>query len=135
MNDPRIPQSPAAREEQFLALLRAGAGAAEPGHGLFDTGPGESDDVSLQPFAACEVTAGAAGAEAPPLRAGWRFANVVWRALWRAWRFTRELSGDDAYERYLQHMAGAHPGQTPMSRAQHYALRQDEKWNRLSRCC
>jgi uncharacterized short protein YbdD (DUF466 family) len=135
MNDPRFRQSAAAREEQFLALLRSGAGAAEPGHGLFDTGPRESKDVLFQTFAACETTTGAGVAEAPPLRAGWRLANVIWRLLWRAWRFTRELSGDDAYERYLEHMARAHPGQAPMSRAQHYALRQDEKWNRLSRCC
>jgi uncharacterized short protein YbdD (DUF466 family) len=135
MTAPTIQQSAADREEQFLALLRAGAGAAEPGHGLFDTEVRESAGVLLQTFAATELRAGAAGADAPPLAVSWRAVNALWRLLWSAWRFTRQLSGDDAYERYMQHMARAHPGQMPLSRAQHYALRQDEKWNRLSRCC
>jgi uncharacterized short protein YbdD (DUF466 family) len=91
--------------------------------------------VPFQPVAAAQVPAGGAGAEAPPQAVSWRAVNALWRLLWGVWRFTRELSGDDAYERYLQHMARAHPGQTPLSRAQHYAQRQDEKWNRLSRCC
>ena len=52
-----------------------------------------------------------------------------------AWRLTRQLSGDDAYERYLAHVARFHPGEVPMTRAEHFAFRQNEKWNRLSRCC
>jgi uncharacterized short protein YbdD (DUF466 family) len=51
------------------------------------------------------------------------------------WRFLRQASGDDAYERYLEHMAGAHPGAAAMSRSQYFRFRQDEKWNRITRCC
>ena len=28
--------------------------------------------------------------------------NRAWRSLWFAWRFLRQASGDDAYDRYLQ---------------------------------
>jgi len=52
-----------------------------------------------------------------------------------AWSFVRQVSGDDAYERYLQHLDRFHPGQAPMSRSDHYKLHQEQKWARLSRCC
>jgi uncharacterized short protein YbdD (DUF466 family) len=52
-----------------------------------------------------------------------------------AWRFLRQVSGDDAYERYLRHMAERHPGETPMSRAEHFRFCQEQKWSRISRCC
>jgi uncharacterized short protein YbdD (DUF466 family) len=77
-------------------------------------------------------------ASAPPgsaTSAAWWAANLSWRKLWQAWRYLREVSGDDAYERYLVHLAHAHPGQTPMTRAEHFKLRQEQKWSRLSRCC
>jgi uncharacterized short protein YbdD (DUF466 family) len=45
------------------------------------------------------------------------------------------VSGDDAYERYLEHLARFHPGEAPMSRAEHFRIRQDQKWSRISRCC
>jgi uncharacterized short protein YbdD (DUF466 family) len=61
--------------------------------------------------------------------------NCGWRLLWSVWRFLRQASGDDAYERYLEHMAGAHPGAAAMSRSQYFRFRQDEKWNRITRCC
>ena len=63
---------------------------------------------------------------------GWR---RLWRELQQAWRFVREVSGDDAYERYLEHVARFHPTEKPMSRAEHFRFRQEQKWNRLSRCC
>ena len=53
----------------------------------------------------------------------------------RSWRFTRALSSDDAYERYLAHVTRSHPGQVPMTRAQYYRFQQDQKWSRVSRCC
>jgi uncharacterized short protein YbdD (DUF466 family) len=61
--------------------------------------------------------------------------SALWRGLRLAWRFLRQISGDDAYERYLWHMARCHPDQTAMSRTQHFAFQQQQKWNRPSRCC
>jgi len=79
-----------------------------------------------------------AKAAPPPPYAGsgvWAILNPVWRGLWRAWRFAREVSGDDAYERYLYHMARSHPGQVPMTRSNYHRFRMEQKWNRISRCC
>jgi uncharacterized short protein YbdD (DUF466 family) len=53
----------------------------------------------------------------------------------RAWAFLREVSGDDAYERYLAHHARAHPGETPLSRKELYRREQDRKWSGPRRCC
>ena len=61
--------------------------------------------------------------------------NYVSRGLWTAWRFLRQASGDDAYERYLEHMVVEHPGTPPLSPAQYFRFRQDQKWNRITRCC
>jgi uncharacterized short protein YbdD (DUF466 family) len=51
------------------------------------------------------------------------------------WRFVREVTGDDAYERYLAHQQRAHPDELPMSRDQYYRFRLDQKWSKVSRCC
>jgi uncharacterized short protein YbdD (DUF466 family) len=51
------------------------------------------------------------------------------------WRIMRELSGDDAYERYLQHSAGKHPHLTPLSRKAFFKQEQTRKWNGVRRCC
>jgi uncharacterized short protein YbdD (DUF466 family) len=51
------------------------------------------------------------------------------------WRTVRRLSGDDAYERYLQHFAEHHPGETPLSKQAFFKQWQDEKWNGIKRCC
>jgi uncharacterized short protein YbdD (DUF466 family) len=61
--------------------------------------------------------------------------RLLWRELRRGWRFLRQVSGDDAYERYLEHVARFHPGEKPLSRAEHFRMRQEQKWNRVSRCC
>jgi uncharacterized short protein YbdD (DUF466 family) len=53
----------------------------------------------------------------------------------RAWRYLREVTGDDAYERYLAHHQKAHPDRTPMTREQYFRKRQEEKWSKVSRCC
>jgi uncharacterized short protein YbdD (DUF466 family) len=61
-------------------------------------------------------------------------ADVVatWRACWRA---LRTLSGDDAYERYLEHRAAAHPEQPLLSRRAFYVDEQQRKWGTINRCC
>ena len=52
----------------------------------------------------------------------WLAGNYLWRGLWLGWRFLRQVSGDDAYERYLQHVARFHPEQTPMSSRRAFPL-------------
>jgi uncharacterized short protein YbdD (DUF466 family) len=54
------------------------------------------------------------------------------RELWRA---LRRLSGDDAYERYLDHHAQAHPGVPALSRRAFYISEQKRKWGTINRCC
>ncbi len=53
----------------------------------------------------------------------------------RAWSYLREVTGDDAYERYLAHQQQTHPDQTPLTRDQYFRERQDRKWSKVSRCC
>ena len=51
------------------------------------------------------------------------------------WRGVRELSGDDAYERYLRRHAERHPNEAPLSRAEFFKRWQDGKWQGVKRCC
>lgn len=53
------------------------------------------------------------------------------------WRGIRQLSGDDAYERYLHHYAQYHAdadGQ-PLSKAEFFKRWQDGQWQGIKRCC
>ena len=51
------------------------------------------------------------------------------------WHYLREVTGDDAYERYVAHHELAHGGQPCLTRRQFFTRRQEEKWSRVSRCC
>ena len=51
------------------------------------------------------------------------------------WRWIREATGDDAYERYLIHHTRAHPGLTPLSQREFVRREQERKWNGINRCC
>ncbi len=62
-------------------------------------------------------------------------SNLAWRFAWTSWRFVRQVSGDDAYDRYAEHMRLTHPDQRAMERAEFFRFMQDQKWNRISRCC
>lgn len=53
----------------------------------------------------------------------------------RCWDFIRELSGDDAYERYLEHLKQQHPDLTPLERKDFFKLEQQRKWEGVTRCC
>jgi uncharacterized short protein YbdD (DUF466 family) len=53
----------------------------------------------------------------------------------RAWSYLREVTGDDAYERYLAHHRETHPGEAPLARDQYFRDRQERKWSKISRCC
>jgi uncharacterized short protein YbdD (DUF466 family) len=58
-------------------------------------------------------------------------------ALRRAWSLLRELSGDDAYERYLAHWRAHHGGAdaAPLDRAAFCREEQRRKWEGVRRCC
>jgi len=51
------------------------------------------------------------------------------------WRWLRAATGDDAYERYVEHRAAEHPGEPLLTRAAFYEERQRRKWSGVSRCC
>ena len=61
--------------------------------------------------------------------------RMVWLRLWLLWRFVRQVSGDDTYERYLAHMRETHPGQPVMPPAEFHRTQLEQKWSRVSRCC
>ena len=49
----------------------------------------------------------------------------------------RELTGDDAYERYLAHWRARHAadGAAPLDRAAFYREELRRKWDGVRRCC
>ncbi len=59
------------------------------------------------------------------------------------WRNIRQLSGEDAYERYLAHFyahqaefhADKEATETPLSREAFFKEWQDSKWKGIKRCC
>jgi uncharacterized short protein YbdD (DUF466 family) len=53
----------------------------------------------------------------------------------RAWRTLRELSGDDAYERYLAHQRLDHPHECPLDRRSFYVREQERRFSGATRCC
>jgi uncharacterized short protein YbdD (DUF466 family) len=60
------------------------------------------------------------------------------RKLIRVWQRIRQLSGDDAYERYLAHYAEHHAqadAPQPLSRAAFFKQWQDQQWTGVKRCC
>ncbi len=53
----------------------------------------------------------------------------------KCWALLRQLSGDDAYERYLRHHAVAHSEEIPLDRKIFFQREQERKWNGVKRCC
>jgi uncharacterized short protein YbdD (DUF466 family) len=55
----------------------------------------------------------------------------------KVWRVLRELTGDDAYERYLAHWEASHAseGGRPMSRREFSAAEIQRRWSGIKRCC
>ncbi len=51
------------------------------------------------------------------------------------WRYLRQVTGDDAYERYVAHHRSAHAGEVPLDRREYFKRRQDQKWSGVTRCC
>jgi uncharacterized short protein YbdD (DUF466 family) len=60
---------------------------------------------------------------------------VIKAFIQEAWRAVRQLSGDDAYDRYLAHHAAHHQDTPPMSRAAFFRKWQDNQWKGTKRCC
>jgi len=61
--------------------------------------------------------------------------SALRRLFRRAWNGLRTLSGDDAYERYLEHHRRRHPGAVPLGRAEFQVAEFDRRWSQVSRCC
>lgn len=57
-------------------------------------------------------------------------------SLWSyVWRVIRELSGDDAYERYIAQHATNYPDIKPLARKDFFLYQQQQKWSGIQRCC
>jgi uncharacterized short protein YbdD (DUF466 family) len=58
-------------------------------------------------------------------------------ALRRIWALLREVTGDDAYERYVEHWRGRHAADSaaPLDRAAFYREELRRKWEGVRRCC
>jgi uncharacterized short protein YbdD (DUF466 family) len=60
----------------------------------------------------------------------------VTRSLQRLWAAFRELTGDDAYERYVEHWRRHHTNDSaPLSRDAFCREEQRRKWEGVRRCC
>lgn len=54
---------------------------------------------------------------------------------WLRW-YLREVAGESAYDRYLEHAGAGHPGRPVLSRRQFERQRMDERDSRpQQRCC
>jgi uncharacterized short protein YbdD (DUF466 family) len=53
----------------------------------------------------------------------------------RAWELLREMSGDDAYDRYVAHHALEHSNEPLLPRRAFFAEMQRRKWSGITRCC
>jgi uncharacterized short protein YbdD (DUF466 family) len=52
---------------------------------------------------------------------------LTWRR--RTWKVVRTLSGDDAYERYLEHFRERHPDARPVDRSEFYVREQERRYS------
>lgn len=53
----------------------------------------------------------------------------------RFWNGLRSVSGDDAYERYLEHHRRRHPDARPLEQAEFQVAELDRRWSKANRCC
>jgi uncharacterized short protein YbdD (DUF466 family) len=51
------------------------------------------------------------------------------------WSGLRSVSGDDAYERYLEHHRRSHPDSQPLEQADFQVAELDRRWSQANRCC
>ena len=50
------------------------------------------------------------------------------------WDYLKEVSGENAYDRYLEKHRATHPEKEPLKRGEFYRWRQDALYNPGSRC-
>ena len=61
--------------------------------------------------------------------------NSLLKPLRYAWEYLKEISGENAYDRYLAVHTATHPEKSSMTRGEFYRWRQNEKYNNPgSRC-
>ena len=70
----------------------------------------------------------------------YRWFRVVARWLRAVAQGLRQVTGDDAYDRYLEHWHRHHADQNeihekPMSRREFFRQRENDRWNGVRRCC
>jgi uncharacterized short protein YbdD (DUF466 family) len=53
----------------------------------------------------------------------------------KLWDVVRSLSGDDSYERYVQHQAQNHPDDPILERKAFFVMNLENKWGGIARCC
>lgn len=51
------------------------------------------------------------------------------------WAGLRQITGDDAFERYLERHTRLHPDVPPLTREEFYTSELDRKWCGVNRCC
>ena len=51
------------------------------------------------------------------------------------WDYLKEISGENAYDRYLAVHTATHPGKRAMTRGEFYRWRQDEKYSNPGARC
>jgi uncharacterized short protein YbdD (DUF466 family) len=47
----------------------------------------------------------------------------------------RGVTGDDAYEKYVAHMARTAPGEAPLSAQAFFRAQMEQKWSCINGCC
>ena len=58
------------------------------------------------------------------------------RLVMRAWRALRAMTGDDAYQRYVEHLRRAHSGAVPLDPATFYREQTERRFSGgVNRCC
>ncbi len=57
------------------------------------------------------------------------------KLLIRMWTTFAAVMGDDAYERYCEHLKARHPEVRPMTAGEFYVARLEQKYRRPNRCC
>lgn len=63
------------------------------------------------------------------------FLQNARRAAGALWRLLRRITGDDAYERYVEHCREHDPGRPLPARREFFAARLAGKWSGIARCC
>ena len=62
--------------------------------------------------------------------------NVLLMRLRRMWVELRRLTGDNAYERYLEHWQLKHAGEgIPLDPAAFFRRETERRWSGVKRCC